>query len=150
MRKPGDNDLEIGRYFSIPEDEIEEAASRSSGPGGQHVNKSNTRVTLRWNVRESAVLDPSQRARLLERLATRLTRDGDLIVHADRMRSRARNREHARARLVELLLDAMAENEERRATAPSRGSKLRIKKEKTLRGEIKRGRRRISKEDPDH
>lgn len=147
MRNAWDNDLVILHHLSIPADEIEEAASRSSGPGGQHVNKSNTRVTLRWNVRNSSVLNASQRARLLDRLRVRLTREGELIVHADRSRSRARNRDHARARMAELVCDALAEQEVRRPTVPSRSSKVRIKKEKAIRGELKRGRARVSKDD---
>lgn len=147
MANTFEQDLEVGRYFSIPADEIEEAASRSSGPGGQHVNKSNTRVSLRWNVTRSTVPTPSQRARLLERLRVRLTRDGDLIVHAGRMRSRARNRDDARARMVELLCEALLENAERRQTRPSRNSKMRVKKAKSIRGEIKRGRGRVSRDD---
>ena len=147
MRRPGDGDIEIGPHFVLPAEEVGEAASRASGPGGQHVNKTNTRVTLRWNVRESQAINPVQRARLLDKLRVRLTRDGDLIVHADRQRSRARNREDARRRLAQLVLEALAENEIRRRTHPSRASKLRIQKQKTVRSAVKRGRGRVSRDD---
>ncbi len=142
-----DNDLEIAPYLTLPEAEIREAASRSGGPGGQHVNKSNTRVTLRWNVRYSQVLNSRQRALLLDKLRVRLTLEGDLVVNADRTRSRARNREHARERIVELVREALVEPEVRRPTKPSRASKIRIRKEKTNRSVVKRHRGRVSRDD---
>ena len=147
MRKPRDGDIKIAPHFSIPAEEISEAASRASGPGGQHVNKTNTRVTLRWNVRESQAVNSGQRARLLDRLGARVAREGDLIVHADRQRSRARNREDAERRLAELVGQALARNEVRRPTVPSRASKLRIQKKKTVRSEVKRNRGRVSRDD---
>ena len=94
-------DLAVTRRLVIPAREIAESASRSSGPGGQHVNKSNTRVTLRWNIRQSSVLGEAERARLLHRLGPALTREGELVVHADGERSRARNLAAARRRLAE-------------------------------------------------
>ena len=143
MRKPADTDLQITPNLTLPEAEIREAASRSSGPGGQHVNKSNTRVTLRWNVRQSQALNSRQRGLLLEGLRVRLTLDGDLVVNADRTRSRARNREHARLRIAELVREARVEREVRRPTRPSRASKLRVRKQKTKRSTIKRQRGRV-------
>lgn len=147
MRKLADTDLEIAPHLTLPEAEIREAASRSSGPGGQHVNKSNTRVTLRWNVRHSQALNSRQRGLLLEGLRVRLTLEGDLVVNADRTRSRARNREHARERIVELVREALVEPEVRRPTKPSRASKIRIRKEKTNRSVVKRHRGRVSRDD---
>ena len=141
-----DDDLEIRGLLTIPEDEIRELASRASGPGGQHVNKSNTRVTLRWNVRQSRALSDRQRQRLLSALKVRLTREGDLIVNADRMRSRARNRDDARDRIVELVSDALAENPVRRATRPSMASKNRMRMGKKQRSEVKRNRRSVSRD----
>ncbi|MCP4035870.1 MAG: aminoacyl-tRNA hydrolase [bacterium] len=147
MRYSEGGGVAIAPGLSIPGVEIDEAASRSGGPGGQHVNKTNTRVTLRWNVRRSRVLNARQRARLLERLQVRLTSEGDLIVHADRTRSRSRNREHARARLAELVSEALSEPAARRPTTPSRASKLRVKKAKTIRSQIKRRRGRVPRDD---
>ncbi len=138
--------LEVRGLLTIPEEEIRELASRASGPGGQHVNKSNTRVTLRWNVRESRAPSDPQRQRLMSELQARLTRDGDLIVNADRNRSRARNREDARLRIVELVADALAENPIRRATRPSKASKNRVRTSKTQRSEVKRRRRPVSRD----
>ena len=85
-------DLRVRRGVVIPEAELRETASRASGPGGQHVNKTSTRVTLRWNAVRSNALSDTQRARVLERLATRITRGGDLVIHAERYRSQSRNR----------------------------------------------------------
>ena len=73
-------DLEVNRRLVIPAAELRESASRSGGPGGQHVNKTSTRVTLRWCATRSAALSDTQRARLLRRLGARLTRGGDLVV----------------------------------------------------------------------
>ena len=89
------------------------------------MNKISTRVTLRWNVLESAVLTPAQRGRLRRRLRTRLTRNGDLVVHAGRHRSRARNRELARERLAEIVREALAGRKPRVATRPARAARER-------------------------
>ena len=100
-------DLEVRpdlvRSLVIPGSELEELASRSSGPGGQHVNKVSSRVTLRWNAFASEAITQEQLERIRAALASRLTRRGLLVVHAQRHRSRSRNRELARERLAELL-----------------------------------------------
>jgi ribosome-associated protein len=136
------SDLEIRRGLVIAGAEIREAASRAGGPGGQNVNKSNTRVTLRWNAAESGALSPAQRTRLLERLGARLTRAGELIVHAQAHRTRARNRALARDRLAELVRDAIAPRSARIPTRPSRASRKRKLTTKRQRGELKQQRRR--------
>lgn len=140
-------DLRIRRSLVIPAGELVEQASRASGPGGQHVNKTSTRVTLRWSVRDSAALGPRQRARLLARLASRLTREGELVVHAGRSRSRARNREHARERLAEVVRGALEEPRARVPTAPSKAARKRRISAKRQRGEKKRRRRPVTGED---
>lgn len=126
----------------IPAHEIEELASRASGPGGQHVNTSSTRVSLRWNVRTSEGLTPSGRERLLRKLRSRLTREGVLIVHADRHRSRRRNLEEAHDRLFEFVRTALHQAPARRPTKPKKGAVERRLKEKRRRSAIKRDRRR--------
>jgi ribosome-associated protein len=126
----------------IPGGEIEELASRSSGPGGQHVNTSSTRVTLRWNLSESSGLRPEARERLLARLGSRLTTRGVLVVHADRHRSRARNREMARERLLELVENALHQEPPRRPTRPTKASKDRRLDTKRRRSDEKRQRAR--------
>jgi ribosome-associated protein len=134
-------DLPVGRGVSIPAAELHETASRSSGPGGQHVNKTSTRVTLRWNVPTSAALGDAARRRLLEALASRLTRDGDLVIHAGRRRSRTQNRELARARLAELVAEALAPRRPRVPTRATRASRARRAADKQRHSERKRGRR---------
>ena len=117
------SDLEIGPGVVIPAAELRQSASRSSGPGGQHVNKSATRVTLRWNVRGSGALDERQKDRVCAGLAARLTRAGDLVVHAEASRSRARNLEAAQARMAELIADALEVPRSRRPTRPTAASR---------------------------
>lgn len=136
-------DLPVRRGLTIPGAEIQEAASRASGPGGQHVNKANTRVTLRWNARESTAPTELQRRRLLRRLAERLTRAGELVVHAKRHRSRTRNRELARERLAEMVRDATATHRKRVPSAPSTASRRRRVDEKRRRSQVKRARGRV-------
>ena len=131
----------------IPADEIEVLASRSSGPGGQHVNTSSTRVSLRWNVATSRGLRAEARARLLDRLAPRLSRDGVITVHADRHRSRRRNLEDAHARLLEIVRSALHQAPPRRPTRPGRGAVERRLKAKRQRSAVKRDRRIRSDDD---
>lgn len=140
-------DLPVRRGLVIPGEEIAEAASRSGGPGGQHVNKASTRVTLRWNARESEALEGTLRRRVLRRLAARLTQRGELIVHASRHRSRSRNRELARERLAELVHEASAAPRPRVATKPSRAAKTRRLDGKRARSAVKRTRRRPTRDD---
>ena len=134
--------LEIRPGLRIPADEIHETASRSGGPGGQHVNKTETRVTLRWNLAESRVLGEDRRRRLLARLASRLTNRGHLVVHAQRFRSRGRNRALARERLAELVWEALRPRTARVATRPSRAQRERRLDAKRRRSSTKRGRDR--------
>jgi ribosome-associated protein len=131
----------------IPAAELSESASRAGVPGGQHVNKSNTRVNLRWSVSESPSLTPEQRERLLDRLSGRLTREGDLVVSSGAARSRARNRDAARGRLAQLVASALEVRAGRRPTRPTRSSKLRRLEEKTQRSRLKKQR---TQRDDDH
>jgi ribosome-associated protein len=120
-----------------------ELASRAGGPGGQHVNKASTRVTLRWSLESSRALSNAQRARIGRRLASRLTRAGDLVVHAGGARSRARNRERARERLAELVREGLAVRRARRATRPSGASRKRRLEGKRHRSSVKTTRRGV-------
>jgi ribosome-associated protein len=137
----------VRRGLVIPGSELREQASRAGGPGGQHVNKANTRVTLRWSIASSSVLSDAQRARIALRLATRLTRGGERVIHAADERSRARNRALARERLAALVRSALAQRRPRRPTRPSAGSRERRLGAKQRRGELKRGRRPAPRDD---
>ncbi|MDB4871711.1 MAG: Class peptide chain release factor, partial [Gemmatimonadales bacterium] len=96
-----ENLLPVNDSFSIPRGELDVRVSRSSGAGGQHVNKTSSRVEIFWNVRGSRALSEDQRARLLDRLASRLTTDGSVRIVASDMRSQSRNRDLAEEKLVD-------------------------------------------------
>ena len=133
--------IRVNAQISIDEREIEESFVRASGPGGQNVNKLATAVQLRFDVRGSLSLSAETRARL-ERLAgTRLTRDGVLVIIAQRHRTQARNRADARERLIELIRRAAAVPIKRRATRPTKASRERRIESKKRRGGIKNLRR---------
>jgi ribosome-associated protein len=124
----------------IPEEELEESFVRASGPGGQNVNKVSTAVELRFDVRRSQVLTPSVRARLVRLAGRRLTKDGVLVIRADRFRTQEQNRSDARARLAELVQEAAIEPKFRIKTRPTKASKERRLEGKSRRTEVKRGR----------
>lgn len=132
-----------GRHdrFRVPDDELSWRFSRSSGPGGQHVNTSDTRVEVSWDLASSAVLSATQRAQALERLRTRLV-DGTLTIASSQYRSQHRNREAARVRLEQVVAAAIVPPRPRRATRPTRGSQQRRIDAKKRRGDVKRTRRR--------
>lgn len=130
--------IRVTANINIDEREIEESFVRASGPGGQNVNKLATAVQLRFNVRESPSLSSAARARL-ERLAgSRLTRDGVLVIIAQRHRTQARNREDALQRLVDLIRRAAIEPRLRRPTRPSKASRERRVEAKKHRAGLKR------------
>ena len=130
----------------IPESELAWRFSRSSGPGGQGVNTTDSRVELLFDVAESPALSPALRARVLARLGTRLS-DGVLSVTASEHRSQLRNREEAERRMVAILSEAIAPPPRpRRPTKPTRGSVNRRIEVKKRRSEVKRLRRRDDRE----
>ena len=115
--------LVVSPALAIPRAELETRATRSGGPGGQHVNTSSTRIELRWNPLRSAALSDEQRARLAERLANRLDGEGWLRVVASDSRSQRQNRERAEERLAALVRGGLAVAKPRRPTKPSRAAK---------------------------
>ena len=133
--------LEVSPELRVPLAELDSRASRSGGPGGQHVNTSATRVELWWDVAHSPSLTEEQRGRLLERLATRLHGEGRLRVVASSSRSQLRNREAALERLREIVAAALEVPKVRRPTRPTRAAKAARLEAKRRRGAIKRERR---------
>ena len=117
------NLLAINESLSIPRTELDVRVSRSSGAGGQHVNKTSSRVEIFWNVLGSRALNEAERARLKEKLSSRLTTEGSIRVVASDMRSQSRNRELAEERLADLVRRALIVPRRRRATKPTRAAK---------------------------
>jgi ribosome-associated protein len=126
----------------IPDGELVERFSRSSGPGGQSVNTTDSRVELSWDIAASTALTDTQRQRLLERLGARLV-EGVLTIAASEQRSQLQNRVAARARLQHLIVDGLEPpSPPRRATRPSRAAKARRVDAKKHRGTVKANRQR--------
>jgi ribosome-associated protein len=135
-------DLEVSPGLTLPASELGWRFSRSSGPGGQHVNTSDSRVELSWSVADSAVISDDQRQMLLVRLGRRLV-GGVLTVTASEQRSQLRNREIARRKLAEVVSAGLApDGPRRRATKPTRGSDRRRLAAKERRSTTKQQRRR--------
>jgi ribosome-associated protein len=131
----------------IPESELVFVASRSSGPGGQHVNRTETKVTLLFDLEGSGSLTVGQKRRLRERLATRISREGILRVTSQKHRSREANRKAAVERFADLLEWALAEARPRKPTRPGAAARARRLEGKRRRAETKQGRARPAPED---
>lgn len=127
--------------LEIPDDELVFETSRSSGPGGQNVNKVESRVTLRFDVESSPCLSDEQKALVRRRLATRVNRLGVLRVSSQKHRTQTANRRAATERFSELLRDALTVEPPRRPTAVPRSARRRRVDDKRRRGELKRRRR---------
>ncbi len=132
--------LVISRQLSIPRGELVVRASRSGGPGGQHVNTSSTRVEVLWNVRESATLFDDQRVLLMNALRTRLSAAGEIRVVASDTRSQLRNRVLAEKRLAEIVRRGLIVKKARKKTRPTRSAVERRLAEKKLRSKVKHNR----------
>jgi ribosome-associated protein len=134
--------LAVTAHLAIPETELIERFMRADGPGGQHVNRTESAVELRFDAAQSPSLPDDVRARLLARHDRRLTADGVVVIQARRFRDQARNRDDARDRLAELIRAALVAPKKRVATRPTRASKERRLTGKIKRGQIKRTRGR--------
>lgn len=134
--------LTISRTLSLPESELVERFLRADGPGGQHVNRTESAVELRFDVASSPSLPEEIRARLLERRDRRLTAEGVLVIQGRRFRDQARNRDDVRERLVEIIRSILMPPKKRLATRPTRASKERRLAGKQQRGQIKQNRSR--------
>ena len=128
----------VSESVTLDEDEIKERFVRSSGPGGQNVNKVSTAVELRFDVAGSAALPGEVRARLVQLAGRRLTDDGVLVIRAERFRTQERNRDDARERLFDLIRQACVVPKRRVKTKPTRASKERRREDKARRGNVKR------------
>jgi ribosome-associated protein len=137
-----DTSLVVNEHLAIPRSEISVRVSRSSGAGGQHVNKTSSRVEIMWNINDSSVISDEQRQTLETRLASRLTEDGTLRVVSSETRSQRQNRSIAEERLVEIVRKALTPRKKRKPTRrPKSADEARLSSKKRH-SEKKRERRR--------
>ncbi len=133
-------DLYVNHRLSILEKELAVTTTRSSGPGGQNVNKVNSKVTLHWSPSLCQSLDPAWRRRFIARQSNRINREGQLVLHSDRYRDQFRNLADARQKLVDLLLECQDAPTPRKATRPTRASQRRRMDQKSRTSMKKKGR----------
>lgn len=134
--------LDVAPGVRIPSTELELRAVTGSGPGGQHVNRSATRIELRWNIRTSRALREEQRVRVMAKLSSRLDADGNIRIVAGEYRSQQQNRRAALDRLASVVARALIVARTRKATKPTRASVTRRLDAKKRRGDTKQQRRR--------
>ncbi len=139
--------LTISDEIEIADWEISENFVRSSGPGGQNVNKVSTAVELRFEAERSPALPPAVKTRLRKLAGRRWTKEGAIVLQVEDTRSQARNREIARERLIELIRAALVKPKRRIATKPTFGSQKRRLKAKKVRGDVKAMRGKVTGED---
>ncbi len=135
--------LVISNAVTIPADELEFTAIRAQGAGGQHVNRTESAVQLRFNFLHSPSLPDFYKERLAAYADSRITKDGDILIKSQEHRSQLRNKEEALERLKALLLDATRVQKVRRATKPTRASQKRRVDSKKSRAKIKAGRGKV-------
>lgn len=133
--------IRINRSIAIPEEEIVITAARSSGPGGQNVNKVSTKVMLRFSVADTTRLSSIQKERVMTRLKNSVTREGELVIHEETFRSQAANRRRVLEKFAEILARALAVPKKRVPTRVSRSQKQKRLEDKRLRSRRKKERR---------
>ncbi|WP_068262597.1 alternative ribosome rescue aminoacyl-tRNA hydrolase ArfB [Rubripirellula obstinata] len=134
-------DLFVSARFTIPSSQLTMSAARSSGPGGQNVNKVNSKVTLRWTPSTCEKMDPAWKRRFLSRYANRINREGELVLHSEKYRDQGRNLADARKKLIDMLLDCQEAPKKRKATRPSRSSQRRRLDQKNRQSQKKQSRK---------
>lgn len=135
------NFIVITPFIHIPDWELELSYVRSSGPGGQNVNKVNSKAVLRWNVGASPSVPDAAKQKIQTRLESRITQEGSIVITSDRFRDQFRNREDCIERLRQLLVSALHEPKARKKTKPTRASERRVRESKKRHSEKKKGRR---------
>jgi ribosome-associated protein len=133
--------LTINSHISIPADELQFTFARSSGPGGQNVNKVASKATLRWDVRGTPSLPEDVKQRFLTTYQSRLTTLGEILIVSQESRDQPRNIEICREKLRQMILAVVRPPKKRRATKPTKGSQTRRLNEKKSRSQVKEGRR---------
>jgi ribosome-associated protein len=133
--------MEITAAIHVPDDELHFTFARSGGPGGQNVNKVSSKSILHWDLAANTTLPAEVKDRLRRHHGKRLTTEGQLVIQGQRFRDQAKNIEDCRAKLRQLILHALHPPRPRKATRPSRGSKLRRLAAKRRQSERKAGRR---------
>ena len=132
--------LVVNRGIQIPHAEFEFRFDRSSGPGGQNVNKVNTKATLRWSVTTSPSLTAPVRERFVEKYRRRITNSGEVVIASQRYRDQSRNVDDCLGKLKAMLSEVAVAPRRRKATKPTRASRERRLKEKRKRSEVKQRR----------
>lgn len=135
--------LQVNEFIQIPLSDFEFSFARSSGPGGQNVNKVNSKVFLRWYVIESDYLNEDVKQRFIERYQNRIHADGSVMLISDRHRDQAKNIEDCLEKLKMMILEVALPPKKRKKTKPTRGSKERRIQSKKRRSETKAFRRRV-------
>lgn len=135
--------MDAAEHVSIPEGELVCKASRSSGPGGQNVNKTSTKAVVRWNVRSATGIRDDVKGRFVARFASRITAAGDILITSDRHRDQPRNLEDCIAKLRAMLEEVATAPIKRKATRPGRAARERRIQSKKTRGAVKSLRRHV-------
>jgi ribosome-associated protein len=135
--------IPVSRSIAIDSDELDESFTRSTGPGGQHVNTTDSAVMLRFDVTKSPNLPDAVKYRLATIAASRMTREGVLVLRSEGSRSQLLNRQEVRERLVEMIREALIVPKKRRPTKPTKASQVRRVDGKTRRSAVKAGRGKV-------
>lgn len=136
-------DLYVSHRLTIPSAELDTQFARSGGPGGQNVNKVNSKVTLRWQVRDNPNMPEGWRSRMLALYANRINNEGQMVIHSQKYRAQPQNLEDCRQKLREMLLECQTPPTKRLQSRPTLGSKKRRLEEKNRQGQKKRLRGRV-------